>query len=137
MPFTEEDYRKRKSHPNFKSHLSCEKLTIKLGKTNKSKLMTYVVAAGILYGEGENLFHFLLKSAWLGSNQSLPIYGNGQNIIPTIHVRDLANVILNICDLKPKVRYILAVDDANSTLEDIVRVCCTINFVKNHCDNSS
>ena len=121
MPFTEEDYRKRKAHPNFKSHLSCEKLVIKVGKTNKSKFMTYVVAAGIAYGEGENLFHFLFKRAWLGNQSYLPIFGNGQNVIPTIHIRDLAWVIVNICDLKPKVRYIMAVDDAKSTMEEIIR----------------
>lgn len=122
MPFTEEDYRKRKAHPNFKSHLSCEKLAIKLGKTNKSKLMTYVVATGLRYGEGENLFHFLFKTAWLGHVSALGIFGNGSNILPLIHVRDLASVIVNICDQKPKVRYVLAVDDAKSTLDDIVRV---------------
>lgn len=121
MPFTEEDYRKRKAHPNFKSQLSCEKLTIKLGKTNKSKLMTYVVASGLRYGEGEDLFHFLFKTAWLGKEQGLHIYGNGQNVLPTIHLHDLASIIVNVCDQKPKVRYIMAVDDANSTLEDIVR----------------
>ena len=126
MPFTEEDYRKRKAHPNFKSHLSCEKLAIKLGKTNKSKLMTYVIAAGLMYGEGENLFHFLFKNAWLGQEPVLHVFGNGQNVLPTIHVRDLANIIVNVCDQKPKVRYILAVDDANSTLEDIVRVSVTL-----------
>lgn len=128
MPFTEEDYRKRKAHPNFKSHLSCEKLTIKHGKTNKSKLMTYVVAGGLLYGEGENLFHFLFKSSWLGVESGLHIYGTGQNALPTIHIRDLASIIVNLCDSKPKVRYILAVDDANSTLEDIVRVGFNIFF---------
>jgi len=130
MPFTEEDYRKRKAHPNFKSHLSCEKLTIKHGKTNKSKLMTYVVAGGLLYGEGENLFHFLFKSSWLGDESGLHIYGNGQNVLPTIHIRDLASIIVNVCDSKPKVRYILAVDDANSTLEDIVR-CVSKNLGNN------
>jgi len=121
MPFTEEDYRKRKAHPNFKSHLSCEKLVIKVGKTNKSKFMTYVVASGITYGEGENLFHFLFKSAWLGQQSFLPVFGNGQNTIPTIHIRDLAWIIVNICDMKPKVRYIMAVDDSKSTMEEIIR----------------
>jgi len=121
MPFTEEDYRKRKAHPNFKDHLSCEKLVIKLGKTNKTKLMTYVIASGVAYGEGEKIFHFLFKGAWLGAEQHLKIFGNGQNILPAIHVKDLASVVLNICDAKPKVRYVLAVDDSKSTLEDMVR----------------
>lgn len=122
MPFTEEDYRKRKSHPNFKGHLSCEKQVIKFGKTNKSRLMTYVIASGVTYGEGEQIFHFLFKNAWLGSAPFLKIFGTGQNILPTIHVRDLASILVNICDQKPKVRYILAVDDSKPTLEEIVRV---------------
>ena len=33
IPFTEEDYRRRRPHPNFKEHIAVEKLTIKLGKT--------------------------------------------------------------------------------------------------------
>nr|KAG5697004.1 hypothetical protein BaRGS_008466 [Batillaria attramentaria] len=33
IPFTEDDYRRRKPHPNFKEHISAEKTVIKLGKT--------------------------------------------------------------------------------------------------------
>lgn len=33
IAFTEEDYRRRRPHPNFKEHIAAEKLTIKLGKT--------------------------------------------------------------------------------------------------------
>lgn len=33
IPFTEEDYRRRKPHNNFRNHISAEKLVIKLGKT--------------------------------------------------------------------------------------------------------
>lgn len=84
--------------------------------------MTYVIASGVTYGEGEEIFHFLFKSAWLGVSPFLKIFGNGQNILPTIHVKDLASVLLNVCDQKPKVRYILAVDDSKPTLEEIVRV---------------
>ncbi|KAK7483563.1 hypothetical protein BaRGS_00025237 [Batillaria attramentaria] len=40
IPFTEDDYRRRKPHPNFKEHISAEKTVIKLGKTNKAKLVT-------------------------------------------------------------------------------------------------
>ena len=122
MPFTEEDYRKRKAHPNFKSHLSAEKLVIKLGKTNKNKFMTYCIAAGLLYGEGEHLFHHFFKTAWLGKAAHLEVFGNGQNVLPTIHIKDLSNIIVSLCDQKPKTRYVLAVDDAKSTLEDITRV---------------
>ncbi|KAG2457772.1 KAD7 kinase, partial [Polypterus senegalus] len=33
IPFTEDDYRRRRPHPNFKDHISVEKLVIKFGKT--------------------------------------------------------------------------------------------------------
>lgn len=33
IPFTEDDYRRRKPHPNFKEHISAEKTVIKMGKT--------------------------------------------------------------------------------------------------------
>ena len=128
MPFTEEDYRRRKPHPNFKTHISAEKLVIKLGKTNKSKLLTYVVAAGLTYGAGEELFHYLFKSAWLGNEPALQCFGNGSNVVPTIHIKDLASVLVNIADHRPRVRYLLAVDDANSTLDEIVQVRITIRL---------
>ena len=84
VPFTEEDYRRRRSHPNFTDHIALEKLVIKVGKTvsglfkfygytckhpcmvigtlqDKSKLTSYMVAAGLTYGAGESIFHFLFK----------------------------------------------------------------------------
>ena len=55
------------------------------------------------------MLHWMFKQAWQGT-QSIPIYGAGTNVIPLIHVRDLANIVLNVVDAKPKARYILAVD---------------------------
>lgn len=49
-------------------------------------------------------------------------FGNGDNIVPTIHVNDLASVVVNICDQRPKVRYMVAVDESKNTLEEIVKV---------------
>ncbi|VDP92191.1 unnamed protein product [Echinostoma caproni] len=51
----------------------------------------------------------------------LPIYFYGQNILPTIHVLDLANVIQNISDNPPKQRYIVVKDDGANTLAEIVQ----------------
>ncbi|XP_076801317.1 adenylate kinase 7-like isoform X1 [Clavelina lepadiformis] len=121
IPFTEDDYRRRKPHPNFKEHISAEKVVIKFGKTNKQKFQTYVVASGLTYGMGENTFHFLFKTAWLGEASALHCFGTGTNIVPTIHIQDLASVIQNICDGKPRTRYIVAVDDSQNSLEEIVR----------------
>lgn len=33
VPLTEDDYRRRRPHPNFREHTSSEKLVLKLGKT--------------------------------------------------------------------------------------------------------
>ncbi|XP_059158597.1 adenylate kinase 7-like [Physella acuta] len=124
IPFTEDDYRRRKPHPNFKEHISAEKTVIKLGKTNKTKLVTYVVCSGLAYGAEENIFHYLFKSAWHNAAQ-LQCFGDGKNIVPTIHIKDLAAIIQNIADARPKVRYIIAKDEAQSTLEDIVKTVST------------
>lgn len=91
----------------------------------KSKLSSYVVAAGVQYGMGENLLHYffkvhlnyitwdiivlsrhrwmfsvslfplawLLKTSWLGEFAKVPVFGPGTNIIPTIHVNDLAGFV--------------------------------------------
>ena len=55
------------------------------------------------------MLHWLFKQAWHGA-ASLPVYGTGSNVIPLIHVRDLASIVLNVLDSKPKRKYILAVD---------------------------
>ncbi|XP_022332900.2 adenylate kinase 7-like [Crassostrea virginica] len=120
IPFTEDDYRRRKPHPNFKEHISAEKTVIKLGKTNKAKLVTYVVASGLTYGAEEHIFHYLFKSAWHNA-PFLQCFGSGQNVVPTIHIKDLGAVIQNIADSRPKVRYLIAKDDTQTTLEEIVK----------------
>ncbi|XP_072283765.1 adenylate kinase 7 [Pyxicephalus adspersus] len=121
IPFTEDDYRRRKCHLNFKDHINAEKLIIKLGKSNKGKFTTYVIASGLLYGAEEGILHTFFKEAWLGNTPALPVFGDGQNIIPLIHVTDLASSIQNIGDRRPRTHYLVAVDDATHTLEEIVK----------------
>ena len=66
------------------------------------------------------------------------VFGNGQNVIPMIHIRDLAwlviktlnikylglcfSVLLNVADGKPKTRYLVAVDSGQLSLEEVVKV---------------
>ncbi|KAL6095707.1 ak7 [Pungitius sinensis] len=119
---TEEQFRRRRPHPNFRKHNNVEKVVLELVRGKKSKLFGYVVASGLQYGKGENLFNYFFKESWLMQLPKVPLFGMGTNHIPTIHVNDLAGVIRNIVELKPKSRYILAVDDSKNTLEDIVKV---------------
>uniref|UniRef100_A0A8B9LGF6 Adenylate kinase 7a n=1 Tax=Astyanax mexicanus TaxID=7994 RepID=A0A8B9LGF6_ASTMX len=121
VPLLEDDYRRKRSHPNFKAQASAEKLVLKLGKTKKSKLTTYIVAAGLQYGMGESMFHIFFKASWLGEMSSIPVLGSGTNIVPTIHIYDLAGIVQNIIDHKPKAHYFVAVDNSKNTLEDIVK----------------
>ncbi|KAM4690935.1 adenylate kinase 7 [Rhinophrynus dorsalis] len=121
IPFTEDDYRRRKCHNNFKDHLSVEKLVIKLGKSNKGQFSTYVIAAGLPYGAEEGVLHTFFKEAWLGETPALPVYGEGSNCIPLIHITDLASVLQNIADQRPRTHYLVAVDDSMLTLEEIVK----------------
>ncbi|XP_072895392.1 adenylate kinase 7 isoform X1 [Hemitrygon akajei] len=119
--FTEDDYRKRKCHPNFKDHLNLEKLVIKFGKTKKRKFSTYVVASGVIYGMDESVFHLFFKEAWHGLNSTIPCFGDGKNVVPTIHVNDLAGILQNIMEHKPKTYYILALDESKHTLKELVK----------------
>uniref|UniRef100_A0A3Q3L073 Adenylate kinase 7-like n=1 Tax=Mastacembelus armatus TaxID=205130 RepID=A0A3Q3L073_9TELE len=119
---TEEEFRRGSSHPNFKKHKNLERLVLKLGRGKKSKLKGYVVASGLQYGMGENLFHYFFKMSWLMHCPKVPIFGQGTNHIPMIHVYDLARVIQHVIELRPKSKYILAVDDSKNTLESIVKM---------------
>uniref|UniRef100_A0A7N9CH12 Adenylate kinase 7 n=1 Tax=Macaca fascicularis TaxID=9541 RepID=A0A7N9CH12_MACFA len=120
VPFTEEDYRRRKSHPNFLDHINAEKMVLKFGRKTR-KFATYVVAAGLQYGAEGGMLHTFFKMAWLGEIPALPVFGDGTNVIPTIHVLDLAGVIQNVIDHTPKPHYLVAVDESVHTLEDIVK----------------
>ncbi|TNN15195.1 Adenylate kinase 7 [Schistosoma japonicum] len=115
--FLESEYKRRRPHPRFKEYLECEKSIFKLGK---KKFVTYVLACGVFYGCGEHLFQHLFKEAWSTQNE-LPIYLNGDNILPTVHILDLARVIQCIIDNPPKQRYIVVRDDSQFTLSEIVK----------------
>ncbi|XP_062378843.1 adenylate kinase 7 isoform X2 [Sardina pilchardus] len=122
IPFTDDDYRRRRPHPNFKQHIAVEKLVVKLGRTKMSQFSTYVLASGLQYGMGEQVFHFFFRASWLGEIPKVPIFGEGTNVLPTIHINDLARVCLNVIDQKPRQHYIVAVDNSKNTIGEIVKM---------------
>uniref|UniRef100_A0A3B3UC37 Adenylate kinase 7b n=1 Tax=Poecilia latipinna TaxID=48699 RepID=A0A3B3UC37_9TELE len=123
LPFTDEIFYCRKAHPSFKKHIDLEKVVVKVGK---SIFSTYVVASGLQYGMGEGIFHFFFKESWLGEASAISIYGDGKNIIPTIHVTDLASVVQNVIQHQPRPYYLLAVDLSNNSMEELVKIIATV-----------
>jgi len=103
---TEEEYKRRRPHSNFKELLALEKLVTKSKRTG---LRAHVVAAGLTYGEEEDIFHSLFKSAW--SCKPLPLLSitDGSNLLPTIHVKDLCSVVIKLME-GDNLPYLMAVD---------------------------
>ena len=72
-------------------------------------------------GETAEGLHSLFRTAWEAQpNAPVPIYGSGQNIIPTIHVADLAAYAAAVCIEPPAQQYLLAVDNSQLTQRDLV-----------------
>ncbi|XP_043583830.1 adenylate kinase 7-like [Bombus pyrosoma] len=122
LPFTEEDYRKRKPHPNFKEHIQCEKEVVIVKKKSKlkDKLKTLVICCGVTYGDEQGPLHHLFKMAWQNA-PFLPIIGKGNNNIPLLHIRDLSNVVLDVLQNWPPLRYIVAAEQEPTSQSTIVK----------------
>lgn len=85
-------------------------------------LRTHVVCPGVLYGNGESNsgFHDLFAKAWQADmTTALPVYGTGQNMVPTIHMEDCASFVMQVTLRQPDLRYLLATDDSRLLQVDI------------------
>ncbi|XP_024121937.1 adenylate kinase 7 isoform X2 [Oryzias melastigma] len=121
LPFTDEIFWSRKAHLNFVRHIGLERRVAKMGKTNREMFSTYVVASGLQYGMGEHLFHYFFKRAWLGQEPEVSVFGDCDNVLPTIHIRDLASIIQHVIHHRPRPYYLLAVDGSNNSMEEIIK----------------
>jgi adenylate kinase len=81
-----------------------------LSLTKKQNVKSYVLCAGVLYGEGELGFYEMFKQSWLQEPDTLPVYGKGRNRIPCVHVQDLATFVLKIIERPPLSQYIFGID---------------------------
>ncbi|CAD8082007.1 unnamed protein product [Paramecium sonneborni] len=86
----------------------------------KKELKTYVITPGLVYGNGEDILYELFKTVWMTPDAELPIYGEGNNIIPMIHVNDLAIIVNKAVFLCPQDKYIFAVDYENMTQKNLI-----------------
>lgn len=118
MELGDEDLIRRIPAPAFESWKYIEELALSL--QSKEKVRTHVVAAGILYGNGETTFNELFKAGWL-SQPPPPIALPGNNYIPCIHVRDVARLVRVLVVNKNASHYLVAVDVAHHTQAEIVQ----------------
>ena len=74
-------------------------------------LRVHVLCSGIRYGNGERTFYDHFQKAWIQEPVELPIIGDGENLVPTIHIIDLARLVRRVVIENPKVHpYIFAID---------------------------
>ena len=116
--YKEEDYPKRIPNSQYYNFKIVETLALQINNPN---VKTYIVCPGFVYGCGEDFFFDYYKKSWLGNVEYFPIYGNGYNFMPTIHILDLVQVIKRIIILKPDIKYIFACDRTkNPFMRDII-----------------
>lgn len=109
LPFSEADYKNRAAGEEYAKIKEIEDLVLEF---KKEGVKTYVISAGVLYGMGEAIFNLHFKKAWLQDPQKLPIVGEGRNLVPTIHVKDLARMVKKIYETKPESHpYIFGIDN--------------------------
>ena len=110
--YTEKDYLKRKPHYKFIEYKYIENEALLLNQKNNVKV--YVLCPGIIYGYGEKTFYSIFRNAILNLPIEEILLDKGRNIIPTIHMRDLINIISKIIEKKPNSYYLLAFDQSNN-----------------------
>lgn len=106
--FTELDYEQRRCSEEYASIREAEDLVLNF---KKEGVKTYVIAAGVLYGMGESILNSHFEKAWKQEPARIPVVGSGHNLVPTVHVTDLARMVAKIFETKPERKYIFGIDN--------------------------
>eukprot|EP00435_Cladocopium_sp_Y103_P066885 s43_g29.t1 len=115
-----QDYVKRLPAPKFQEWKDIETQVLALKEKPGGAIRPYVVCAGVPYGNGEDAFLGLFKSAWQ-SRPTLRIIGEGKNFIPMVHARDVARVTRHLLEVSPSLDYHLAVDRGEVTQKQLIQ----------------
>ena len=119
--YTEKDYLIRKPSLKYFEYKYIENEALNLNQ--KLNIKAYVICPGVIYGYGEKLFYSIFRNALLGFPIEQILLDKGGNIIPTIHMKDLVNVISKVIEKKPSSKYILAFDQTkNNCLKNIIKM---------------
>jgi adenylate kinase len=98
-----------------------------VGLRKKNNVETFIVTAGVLFGNGEEALHDLFKGAWLSEPTPLNFL-EGDNFVPTCHVKDCAQLVKHIAATEDRAATFgedkccfIAVDNAELTQKEIVQ----------------
>lgn len=88
---------------------------------NGHNIRAVVVGAGIPYGNGDTILRDYLRVAW-SSPEKLRVIATGENVVPMIHVRDLARLCRYIAyDPEELTKtYYIAADGADTTQKEMI-----------------
>ena len=94
---TDDDFQRRVPLPRFQMVKHLENLAMTAPKFNDN-VRVHVICSGLPYGHGEanDVFYEFFRRAWLSLHPdlaSLPVIGDGNNVLPTVHVADLARFV--------------------------------------------
>lgn len=118
---TDRHYRKRRPHPCFNQHLILERRVLNLQKKYKTSIKSFVVCPGIIYGEEEDILHYIFKSCYLNSPQ-IDIFLPGSNKIPIIYIHDFVRFMMQVITKSPyeSANYLLAIQPEPLSVKQIV-----------------
>ena len=115
----EDNFTSRKPTPGFSHMKSVESQVLSL-RSDTTRVT--VVAAGVLYGNGEGPMHSIFKAAWSCAPLGIPAFkGGARNFVPAIHVQHLAHAVAKMIATPPERSYVVAVDDSQNTLREVMQ----------------
>ena len=125
--YTETEYAQRVPHQNYMQYKYVENQLLTLS-AQKENIKAYIICPGFIYGFGEDFFFdvfknfFLFDSTVTNAHPLLAPLLNAKNTFPTIHIKDLVNLIKRVIERKPTNKYIFAFDHTkNRTAKNIIR----------------
>lgn len=123
--FTDLNYRKRRPHPCYANHLILERDVINLSKKYKNLVSSVVVCPGLVYGDRQDIFHFIYKKCYF-NNIQVDIFAPGTNHLPLIYLEDFSRIMMMIIRNfpDPSFPYILAVQPESLPVMKIVKNLC-------------
>ena len=69
-----------------------------------------MLCTGLRYGNGERIFYNHFFKAWIQNPPALQIVSKGENLVPSIHIIDLARLVRRIIEKNKVHPYIFAID---------------------------